>query len=188
MGRDTDFYEFNNIRSVVRVKSDPILFIIYDVILDYEVIDILRSIYGSGDTLFIAFTEVLGKQHKKLIKSSKIDFVIPMTAEFDFVNKLMSSLCRNGINAKNKALLMSREYLSLFRADVRDLTEKERDVLKKICAGYTNSDISNDLGLKESTVKATITRTRKKLKMTSRHQALMFAQDLNQADKRVARL
>ncbi|MBV1789491.1 helix-turn-helix transcriptional regulator [Marinobacterium sp. D7] len=182
MGKETEFYEFDNVRSVVKVQRNPVFFIVYGSVLETECVNICRSIYGSGETMFLAFSEVLGKQDKKLIKSSKIDFFIPMNAELDFVNKLISSLFRNGKNTKNKELLMSREYLSLFRADVRDLTEKERDVLRKICAGYTNSDISTELGIKECTVKATITRTRKKLRMTSRHQALSFVQDLNHAD------
>ncbi|WSF93586.1 response regulator transcription factor [Nocardia vinacea] len=59
------------------------------------------------------------------------------------------------------------------------LTPRERDVLKLLAEGETNADIATHLSMRESTVKAHISRILTVLEVTNRVQAALVARDAN---------
>ncbi|OPC77019.1 DNA-binding response regulator [Embleya scabrispora] len=63
------------------------------------------------------------------------------------------------------------------RARITDLTSRERDVLALLAEGDTNADIARTLGMRESTVKALVSRILTALGVTNRVQAALLARD-----------
>lgn len=55
------------------------------------------------------------------------------------------------------------------------LTDREQDVLKALCRGFTNKEIARHLGLKEPTVKLHVKTLYRRLGATNRTQAAMLA-------------
>ncbi|RBM13185.1 DNA-binding response regulator [Streptomyces sp. PT12] len=63
------------------------------------------------------------------------------------------------------------------RARLERLTPRERDVLTLLARGDTNADIAASLGMRESTVKAHVSRILTALEVTNRVQAALLAHD-----------
>ncbi|ARQ70803.1 response regulator [Streptomyces marincola] len=63
------------------------------------------------------------------------------------------------------------------RACLDQLTPRERDVLTLLARGDTNADIAAGLGMRESTVKAHVSRILSALDVTNRVQAALLARD-----------
>ncbi|MYS90179.1 MULTISPECIES: response regulator [Streptomyces] len=63
------------------------------------------------------------------------------------------------------------------RARLDKLTPRERDVLTLLARGETNADIADRLGMRESTVKAHVSRILTALEVTNRVQAALLARD-----------
>ncbi|ULR47985.1 response regulator [Streptomyces deccanensis] len=63
------------------------------------------------------------------------------------------------------------------RARLNQLTPRERDVLALLAKGGTNADIAADLAMRESTVKAHVSRILMALEVTNRVQAALLARD-----------
>ncbi|MDQ1018555.1 DNA-binding NarL/FixJ family response regulator [Streptomyces afghaniensis] len=63
------------------------------------------------------------------------------------------------------------------RARLDRLTPRERDVLTLLAQGETNADIAERLGMRESTVKAHVSRILTALEVTNRVQAALRARD-----------
>ncbi|GAA2598580.1 MULTISPECIES: response regulator transcription factor [Streptomyces] len=63
------------------------------------------------------------------------------------------------------------------RAGLERLTPRERDVLALLAEGETNADIAARLGMRESTVKAHVSRILTALEVTNRVQAALLARD-----------
>ncbi|GAA3874939.1 response regulator [Streptomyces sedi] len=63
------------------------------------------------------------------------------------------------------------------RARVERLTPREREVLALVGQGETNADIAGRLGMRESTVKAHVSRVLTTLEVTNRVQAALLARD-----------
>ncbi|MET9761495.1 response regulator transcription factor [Streptomyces sp. NPDC006372] len=63
------------------------------------------------------------------------------------------------------------------RARLLRLTPRERDVLALLAQGETNADIAGRLGMRESTVKAHVSRILTALEVTNRVQAALVARD-----------
>ncbi|KAA8881858.1 response regulator transcription factor [Nocardia colli] len=63
------------------------------------------------------------------------------------------------------------------RALIDGLTARERDVLRLLAEGATNADIAGALGMRESTVKAHVSRILTALDVTNRVQAALLARD-----------
>lgn len=59
------------------------------------------------------------------------------------------------------------------------LTSRERDVLRGICAGFSNKEIARDFELQEVTVKLHVKTLCKKLNARNRTQAAMYGRDQN---------
>ncbi len=57
--------------------------------------------------------------------------------------------------------------------DVRLFTESQRRVLRLLCQGLTNNEIAGRIGLKEGTIKATVSGILKRLRVHSRTQAVV---------------
>ncbi|WP_211339440.1 response regulator [Nocardia mexicana] len=68
------------------------------------------------------------------------------------------------------------------RARVRHLTPRERDVLALVGEGATNADVAQRLGMRESTVKAHVSRILTALDVTNRVQAALLARDAGLTD------
>ncbi|WP_405166565.1 response regulator transcription factor [Nocardia sp. NBC_01499] len=66
------------------------------------------------------------------------------------------------------------------RAHIDRLTARERDVLRLLAEGATNADIADTLGMRESTVKAHVSRILTTLDVTNRVQAALLARDAGQ--------
>lgn len=60
---------------------------------------------------------------------------------------------------------------------IKDLTEREKDVLRLITKGFSNKLIAQNLDIAEGTVKVHVKRLLSKLKMKSRMEAAIFALD-----------
>ncbi|WLW58733.1 response regulator [Streptomyces sp. YU58] len=63
------------------------------------------------------------------------------------------------------------------QARLNQLTPRERDVLALLARGGTNADIAADLAMRESTVKAHVSRILTALEVTNRVQAALVARD-----------
>lgn len=70
-----------------------------------------------------------------------------------------------------------RPEASAARARIGQLTPRERDVLALLAEGDTNADIAVSLGMRESTVKAHVSRILASLNVTNRVQAALLARD-----------
>lgn len=73
-----------------------------------------------------------------------------------------------------------RATAARYRLDA--LTPRERDVLALVAIGTTNADIADELGMRESTVKAHVSRILVALGVTNRVQAALLARDLGLTD------
>ncbi|MFD3870053.1 response regulator [Streptomyces sp. NPDC058623] len=62
-------------------------------------------------------------------------------------------------------------------SSIEQLTPRENDVLVLLAAGHTNADIAIALGMRESTVKAHVSRILSALGVTNRVQAALLARD-----------
>ncbi|MBA6437896.1 MULTISPECIES: response regulator [Streptomyces] len=71
----------------------------------------------------------------------------------------------------------NRPQASAARARLEALTPRERDVLTLLARGDTNADIATGLGMRESTVKAHVSRVLTALGVTNRVQAALLARD-----------
>ncbi|WP_432048445.1 response regulator [Streptomyces asiaticus] len=71
----------------------------------------------------------------------------------------------------------NRPQASAARARLEALTPRERDVLTLLARGDTNADIATGLGMRESTVKAHVSRVLTALCVTNRVQAALLARD-----------
>lgn len=83
--------------------------------------------------------------------------------------------------------VVSEEVRNVFRASleewlpdnidprIKDLTEREKDVLRLITKGLSNKHIAQNLGIAEGTVKVHVKRLLSKLNMKSRVEAAIFA-------------
>ncbi|MFJ6797265.1 response regulator [Streptomyces sp. NPDC091268] len=70
-----------------------------------------------------------------------------------------------------------RPQAAAARARVDQLTPREQDVLSLLARGDTNADIATALGMRESTVKAHVSRILTALDVTNRVQAALLARD-----------
>lgn len=70
-----------------------------------------------------------------------------------------------------------RPQATMARARIDRLTPRERDVLARLAQGDTNADIATGLGMRESTVKAHVSRILSTLQVTNRVQAALLARD-----------
>ena len=70
-----------------------------------------------------------------------------------------------------------RPQATTARARIQHLTARERDVLTLLAQGDTNADIATTLGMRESTVKAHVSRILTALNVTNRVQAALLARD-----------
>ncbi|WP_395571929.1 response regulator [Streptomyces sp. BK79] len=71
----------------------------------------------------------------------------------------------------------SRPEAATARERVQRLTPREREVLALLAEGDTNADIAHTLGMRESTVKAHVSRILTALNVTNRVQAALLARD-----------
>ncbi|WP_413103343.1 response regulator [Streptomyces sp. Inha503] len=71
----------------------------------------------------------------------------------------------------------NRPQANAARARLETLTPRERDVLTLLARGDTNADIAAGLGMRESTVKAHVSRVLTALDVTNRVQAALLARD-----------
>ncbi|MEU6409393.1 response regulator transcription factor [Microbispora sp. NPDC046933] len=71
----------------------------------------------------------------------------------------------------------SRPKAAAARARLDQLTPRERDVLALLAQGETNADIATHLAMRESTVKAHVSRILTALGVTNRVQAALLARD-----------
>ncbi len=60
---------------------------------------------------------------------------------------------------------------------ISDLTPRELEVLDKIAAGFDNSEIASQLGLRDKTVRNHITHIFDKLAVNTRAQAIVMARE-----------
>ncbi|WP_329074986.1 response regulator transcription factor [Streptomyces niveus] len=71
----------------------------------------------------------------------------------------------------------SQPQVTAAQARLDRLTPRERDVLALLAQGNTNADIATRLAMRESTVKAHVSRILTSLKVTNRVQAALLARD-----------
>jgi DNA-binding NarL/FixJ family response regulator len=68
----------------------------------------------------------------------------------------------------------SRTRLAL-RPRFNTLTERERDIVRRLAHGLSNAALAQELGLSEATIKTHVTRLLSKLDVRSRVQAVVLA-------------
>ncbi|MFD8380959.1 response regulator [Streptomyces sp. NPDC059679] len=71
----------------------------------------------------------------------------------------------------------ANQPLAAARTRLEQLTPREHQVLALLARGCTNADIATDLGMRESTVKAHVSRILTALEVTNRLQAALLARD-----------
>jgi DNA-binding NarL/FixJ family response regulator len=60
------------------------------------------------------------------------------------------------------------------------LTDRERDVVRAVARGLSNAEIGRELGMREATVKAHVSRVLAKLGLANRVQAAILVHDAGQ--------
>lgn len=66
--------------------------------------------------------------------------------------------------------------------EIIPLTQREKEILKRVTKGMSNQDIANDLCVKDVTIKTHLNNIFKKLKVTSRTQAVLIALQMKLTD------
>ena len=89
--------------------------------------------------------------------------------------KMTTQLINEFIKMKKGDKLRQLEETPVEDAGLRSLTAREREILKLIAQGKSNQDISSELFISEHTVKTHISNLFRKLGMTDRVQAVLFA-------------
>ena len=88
----------------------------------------------------------------------------------------------NGFNEilKGRSIIPQNLHQSMLNVanedDIEQLTIREREVLQALLSGSTNLDIANKLFVSESTIKTHLYRTFRKIGVSSRGQAIAWAQ------------
>lgn len=75
---------------------------------------------------------------------------------------------------------LSRRHPENLHPALRDLTDREKDVLRLIATGLSNKAIGNELTIAEGTVKVHVKRVLSKLGLRSRVEAAIFAHEHSQ--------
>ncbi|OEU91797.1 LuxR family transcriptional regulator [Streptomyces abyssalis] len=78
----------------------------------------------------------------------------------------------------------SRPQAAAARRSIDRLTPREREVLTLLARGDTNADVAAGLGMRESTVKAHVSRILTALEVANRVQAALLARDAGLTDRR----
>lgn len=99
-----------------------------------------------------------------LIKSIKVVHRGDMWIERKLVSRIFQT---NGSNDLNSAVQRKK--------DVEDLTPREQDILRLLAKGITNKEIAKDLFISEQTVKSHLNRIFRKLKVSRRLEAILYA-------------
>ncbi len=94
----------------------------------------------------------------------------------DFIKQCVSGtqVISPGIEEVVKNALSQRFPENLHPA-IKELTDREKDVLRNIALGYSNKAIGTELGIAEGTVKVHVKRVLSKLGLRSRVEAAIFA-------------
>lgn len=71
------------------------------------------------------------------------------------------------------------DFMQQDDSSVGNLSQRETDVLRGLCAGKANKEIARDLDLQEVTIKLHVKTLSRKLKARNRTHAAMIARDLN---------
>lgn len=75
----------------------------------------------------------------------------------------------------SKLAAVLREPIKSGASDTNQLSPREREIIAKVAHGHTNKEIARQLGLAESTVKIHVQGILRKLHLTSRVQAAVYA-------------
>ena len=120
----------------------------------------LLATHGDRPTIFISGASDIPISVQAM-KLGAVDF---LTKPVD--DEVLLSAIRAAI-AKDQRTRIARAELKLFLDRFATLTQREREVLRKVVAGRLNKQIAADLGIVEKTIKVHRHRVMEKMKVTS---------------------
>lgn len=143
-------------------------------ICGYDVINIIKSQRIPVKCIgFVEYNNV--KDIMKMYKAG-FDGIIPKTCTLEELIKALRYIY-NGVNyiENNIVNIINNELCKNDVYRISSLTKRELEILILISSGKYNSEIANNLGITERTVKNHISSIYKKLKVNDRTQAAIYA-------------
>lgn len=155
--------------------------------------DVVIADHDCGNTILRDFHS--GEPGRVLVLSNGSDFSLPYSELQEVVsrglagivsNKSDSGMLKKAIRTVHSGeLWIDRKTInkSLYRPEAettdRHLTKKETEVLRYLCAGYTNREVSEKLSISEPTVKSHVNHLFKKFGVTNRVKLAICASEMN---------
>lgn len=144
-----------------------------DVQTAYQIQKRIDKVSNLARVVFIHFPKQIDA--KFLVNSSVTAGVFYSDVSLETMGEGMSEILKGQVVIP-QSLIDSSENKDLVLDNVETLTIREREVLQVLRSGSTNVDIANKLFVSESTIKTHLYRAFRKIGVSSRGQAIAWAQ------------
>lgn len=181
----TDGLQALKILSKMDVKEQPIDLILLDIMMPnmngWDTLKAIRINEKTKQIPLIILTAI--NEEQKMVSGLKIGADDYITKPFVLPNLLarIEAVLRRSNWQKKEAKVHDLPFSS--DEPIEQLTLREIEVLEMVAKGATNQTIADTLFVKEVTVKTHLNSIFKKLKVTSRTQAVLLAMQMNLINK-----
>ena len=143
-----------------------------DIQLAYQLQKIVERQYGGLKVVFLHFPKQVDARF--LLNPNVTAGVFYNDVSLEVIGKALSQVLRGNISIPAELIANSENGYLIEQSD--NLTIREREVLQALLRGSTNVDIANQLFVSESTIKTHLYRAFRKIGVSSRGQAIAWAQ------------